>query len=297
VNAEVRDGIALEYDGFGNPSDPPLLLVMGLGFQLIHWDPEFCQGLADRGFHVIRFDNRDVGLSTKIRGGPKPNVLAAAAGARGSRSYTLWDMADDTAALLDHLELAPAHVAGISMGGMIAQCLAINHPGRVLSLASMLSTTGNRRVGLPRMRALVLMLQQQPRDRDAYVEFSLKAQKVIGSRQWRDEARIRRLSGEAFDRCHYPIGFLRQLVAVQTSGDRTEQLRRLDVPTVVLHGTEDPLVPPRAGRATAAAIPGAHLVELEGMGHDLPRQKWQQMTDAIVANTEHAAQPQASALP
>ncbi len=139
--------IHLEYDTFGDPSDPPLLLVMGLGFQLIHWDPEFCQRLADRGFYVIRYDNRDVGLSTKIRGGPKPNPMAAFAGFTGSASYTLWDMADDAASLLDRLEIPAAHVVGISMGGMIAQSLAIKHPERVLSLASMMSTTGNRRVG------------------------------------------------------------------------------------------------------------------------------------------------------
>jgi len=294
VNAEVRDGISIEHETFGDPSDPPLLLVMGLGFQLIHWDREFCEGLAERGFLVIRFDNRDCGLSTKVRGGPRPNVLAAAAGFTGSRSYTLWDMADDTAALLDHLELAAAHVAGVSMGGMIAQSLAINHPGRVLSLASMLSTTGNRRVGLPRMRALAMILRGAPSDRDAFVNFSVRVQKVIGSRQWLDEARTRRQAGEAYDRCHYPIGVMRQLVAIQTSGDRTEQLRRLDLPTVVLHGTKDPLVPPRAGRATAAAIPGAHLVELEGMAHDVPRQMWRQVIDAIVENTSRAARPQAS---
>jgi pimeloyl-ACP methyl ester carboxylesterase len=280
--------IHLEHDTFGDRSDPPLLLVMGLGFQLIHWDPEFCRRLADRGFHVIRFDNRDVGLSTKIRGGPRPNPLASFAGFTGSASYTLWDMADDTARLLDRLELPAAHVAGISMGGMIAQSLAIKHPDRVLSLASMLSTTGNRRVGVPRMRALALLLKRAPAEREAYIDFAVGVQKVIGSRKHLDEERVRAVAGAAFDRCHYPVGMLRQLVAIQASGDRTEQLKRLDVPTVVIHGSDDPLVPTRAGHATARAIPGARMVEIPDMAHDLPPAVWDHVIGAIVANTERS---------
>ena len=289
--------IHLEYDTFGDRSDPPLLLVMGLGFQLIHWDPEFCRRLADRGFYVIRFDNRDAGLSTKIRGGPKPNPFAAFAGYTGSASYTLWDMADDTAGLLDRLELPAAHVAGISMGGMIAQSLAIKHPERVLSLASLLSTTGNRRVGVPRMRALGLLLKRAPKEREAYVKFSVEVSKVIGSRKHLDEDRVRSLAGAAFDRCHYPVGMLRQLVAIQASGDRTEQLRRLDVPAVVIHGSDDPLVPTRAGHATARAIPGARMVEIADLAHDLPPAVWDQVIEAIALNTQRrpAAAAQAAA--
>ena len=280
--------IHLEHDTFGDRSDPPLLLVMGLGFQLIHWDPEFCRRLADRGFHVIRFDNRDVGLSTKIHGGPKPNPLAAFAGFSGSASYTRWDMADDTARLLDQLELPAAHVAGLSMGGMISQSLAINHPERVLSLASLLSTTGNRRVGVPRMRTLALLLKRAPDEREAYLDFAVAVQKVIGSSKYVDEERVRAVAGAAFDRCHYPAGMMRQLVAIQASGDRTEQLKRLDVPTVVIHGSDDPLVPTRAGHATAKAIPGARMVEIPDLAHDLPPAVWDQVIDAIVENTERS---------
>jgi pimeloyl-ACP methyl ester carboxylesterase len=277
--------IHLEYDTFGDPSDPPLLLVMGLGFQLIHWDPDFCRRLADRGFYVIRYDNRDVGLSTKIRGGPKPNPMAAFAGFTGSASYTLWDMADDAACLLDRLEIPAAHVVGISMGGMIAQSLAIKNPDRVLSLASIMSTTGNRRVGMPRLRALALLLKKAPAEREAYADFAVGVQKVIGSRKYLDEDRTRGIAGAAFDRCHYPVGMLRQLVAISASGDRTEQLQRLDVPTVVIHGSDDPLVPTRAGHATAKAIPGARMVEIADMAHDLPPAVYDQVVDAIAENT------------
>ena len=280
--------IHLEHDTFGDPNDPPLLLVMGLGFQLIHWDPEFCQQLADQGFYVIRFDNRDVGLSTKIRGGPKPNPLAAFAGITKSASYTLWDMADDTAALLDRLGLPAAHVVGISMGGMIGQSLAIKHPDRVLSLASLLSTTGNRRVGLPRVRALALLLKRAPEEREAYLDFAVEVGKVIGSRKYMDEARVRAIAAAAYDRCYYPVGMLRQLVGIQASGDRTEQLKRLDVPTVVIHGSDDPLVPTRAGHATAKAIPGARMVEIADLAHDLPPAVWDQVVEAIVENTQRA---------
>jgi len=291
MRASVSAGVELEYEVTGHPSARPLLLIMGLGFQLIHWDPEFCARLAERGFCVVRFDNRDSGLSTKIRGGPKPNVAAAALGLSGSASYSLWDMADDTAGLLDHLGWESAHIAGISMGGMIAQSLAIRHPRRVSSLASMLSTTGNRRAGLPRLRALDLLLRRAPKEREAYIEWSLRVQRVIGTRDLLDEERLRRLAGEAYDRFHYPVGVMRQLVAVQTSGDRTEALGRLELPTVVLHGTGDPLVPARAGRATAAAIPGARLVELPGMGHDLPPAMWAPVVDAIVENADRADAP------
>jgi len=281
----VREGISLEYDTFGDPADPPLLLVMGLGFQLIHWDPEFCQQLADRGFHVIRFDNRDVGLSTKMRGAPKPNVVAALAGFTGSASYTLWDMADDTAALLDRLEIPAAHVAGISMGGMISQSLAIKHPQRVLSLASMLSSTGNRRVGVPRMRAMALLTKRAPKEREPYIDFAVEVSKVIGSRKHFDEQRVRHVAATAYDRCYYPVGMLRQLVGIQASGDRTEQLKRLDVPAVVVHGSDDPLVPTRAGHATAKAIPGARMVEIADLAHDLPPAVWPRVIDAIAGNS------------
>jgi pimeloyl-ACP methyl ester carboxylesterase len=198
-------------------------------------------------------------------------------------------MADDTAALLDRLEIPAAHVVGISMGGMIAQSLAINQPERVLSLASLMSTTGNRRVGVPRMRALALLLKKAPTEREPYLDFAVEVQKVIGSRKYIDEERTRGIAGAAFDRCHYPVGMLRQLVGIQASGDRTEQLKRLDAPTVVIHGSDDPLVPTRAGHATARAIPGARMVEIADMAHDLPPVFYDRVIEAIVENTARSA--------
>ena len=174
------------------------------------------------------------------------------------------------------------------MGGMIAQSLAIKHPDRVLSLASMLSTTGNRRVGLPRMRAVALLLKRAPKEREAYLDFAVEVGKVIGSRKYMDEARVRAIAAAAYDRCYYPVGMLRQLVGIQASGDRTEQLKRLDVPAVVIHGSDDPLVPTRAGHATAKAIPGARMVEIADLAHDLPPAVWDQVVEAIVENTQRA---------
>jgi pimeloyl-ACP methyl ester carboxylesterase len=279
------NGIEIAYETFGEPDRPTLLLIMGLGMQMVAWDPEFCGMLADRGFHVVRFDNRDVGHSTKIEGGPKPNPLAAMVGFTGSASYRLDDMADDTAGLLDHLGADAAHVVGASLGGMVAQTLAIRHPGRVASLCSVMSTTGNRRVGMPRLRAFMTLLKRSPKEREAYVEWVVGVVRIIGSPGFPfDEERIRRRAGEAFDRSRYPIGIARQLVAVSASGDRTGELRKLRVPTVVIHGTDDPLIPIRAGRATARAIPDSKLVEVPGMGHDLPPQAWERIVNEIARN-------------
>jgi pimeloyl-ACP methyl ester carboxylesterase len=262
---------------------------MGLGAQMIHWDEGLCAMLAERGFHVIRFDNRDAGHSTKITRGPRPNVLRAMVGSRRSASYTLDDMADDTARLLDHLELDAAHLVGASQGGMIAQTLAVRRPERVLSLASIMSSTGNRRVGRPRLRAYGALLRAAPRERDAYIEFVVRIFGRIGSPGFqRDEERLRELAGLAYDRSYDRAGTARQLVAVLASGDRTEALRTVRAPTVVIHGAKDPLIPKRAGRATARAIPGARLVEIPGMGHDLPRQVWPTIVDAVVDNARRA---------
>ncbi len=283
------NGLAIAYETFGDPADPPLLLVMGMGMQMIHWDPAFCELLAGRGFHVIRFDNRDTGHSSKIEGGPRPNVLAAMAGNPRSASYRLNDMAADTAALLDHLEIRAAHLVGVSMGGMVAQQLAARHADRVLSLCSIMSTTGARIAGLPRLGVLGVLFRKAPRDRDAYVEHFLGIFKRIGSPGFPvDEDRARTLARAGYDRCFYPAGVERQLVAIMASGNRTEDLRRITAPTVVIHGRDDPLVPLRAGRATARAIPGAQLVVIDGMGHDLPREVWPQIADAIERNAARA---------
>jgi pimeloyl-ACP methyl ester carboxylesterase len=281
--------VELVYETIGDPSDPPLLLVMGLGMQLIHWDLELCELLAERGFHVIRFDNRDSGLSTKIDA-PVPNVMRLMAGLPARVPYLIEDMARDAFGLLDHLGLERAHLAGTSMGGMIAQTMAIRRPERVLSLASMLSTTGDRRIGTPKLRVWSVLMRRAPRDRDAYIEYFVRVFRMIGSPAYRvDEAHTREVAGATYDRCHYPAGTARQLAAILASGSRIAGLRKLDVPTVVIHGEADPLVPLRAGRATAAAIPGAELIQIPGMGHDMPRDLWPTFADAIAKNAERAA--------
>src|SRR5918992_1006369 len=281
--AQVGD-IELIYETIGDPSGEPLLLVMGLGMQLIHWDRELCELFAERGFYVIRFDNRDAGLSTKIDA-PVPNVMALMAGLPARAPYLLEDMANDTFGLLDHLGLERAHLVGTSMGGMIAQTMAIRRPERVLSLASMLSTTGDRRVGTPKLRVWSVLTRRAPRDRDAYIEYFVRVFRMIGSPAYpSDEQRVRKEAGATYDRGHHPAGTARQLAAILASGSRTAALRKLDVPTVVIHGEQDPLVPFRAGQATARAIPGAEFVSIPGMGHDMPRELWPTFVDAIAKN-------------
>ena len=287
--------VELVYETIGDPSDEPLLLVMGLGMQLIHWDRELCELFAERGFHVIRFDNRDAGLSTKIQG-RVPNVMRLMAGLPVPVSYRLDDMASDTFGLLDHLGIDQAHVVGTSMGGMIAQTMAIRRPERVLSLASMLSTTGDRRVGTPKLRVWSVLMRRAPNDRDGYIRYFERVFRLIGSPDYpAEEAHIRELAAATYDRCHYPAGTARQLAAILSSGSRTAALRRLDVPTVVIHGRRDPLVPVRGGIATARAIPGAELVTIPGMGHDMPRELWPVFVDAIARNAERAGSLRAAA--
>ena len=288
------DGIEIVYETIGDPSNPPLLLVMGLGTQLIHWDLELCERFADRGFYVIRFDNRDAGRSTYVQA-PVPNIRRAMAGLRIDAPYLLDDMADDAFGLLDHLGIEAAHVAGASMGGMIAQTMAIRRPERVLSLTSIMSTTGERRVGRPKLRVWGVLLRRAPRDRDAAVEYFVRVFRMIGSKGFpADEDRIRALAAEAYDRGHSPAGTGRQLAAIMASGDLTERLRGVQVPTLVFHGRDDPLVPLRGGRATADAIPGARLVAIPGMGHDLPRQVWPRLVDAVAETAERASATQAA---
>jgi pimeloyl-ACP methyl ester carboxylesterase len=288
------NGIEIVYETIGDPSDPPLLLVMGLGMQLIHWDDELCELLAGRGFRVIRFDNRDAGLSTQIDA-RVPNLARAFAGFRIDAPYLLDDMAADAVGLLDHLGIEAAHVAGASLGGMIAQSMAIRHPERVLSLTSIMSTTGERRVGRPKLRVWGVLVRRAPRDKDAYVEYFVRVFRLIGSRGFpSDEGRIRELAAASYERAHRPAGTARQLAAITASGDRTEELRGLRVPTTVFHGRDDPLVPFRGGRATAEAIPGAGLVAIPGMGHDLPREVWPRLADAIEETAARAAAPQAA---
>ena len=280
------NGIELEYDVAGNPADPALLLVMGLGAQMIAWDDEFVLGLARRGHFVVRFDNRDVGLSTHLDGAPAPTaaeVLARrSAGQPLGVAYTLRDMADDAAGLLDHLELPAAHVVGASMGGMVAQSLAIAHPKRVRSLVSIMSTTGAPGLPPAKPEAMARLGLPAPADRAGYVEHSLATQRLFhGSGFPFDEERGRRNAGRFWDRAFYPQGIARQIAAIMASGSRREALAELDVPALVIHGLEDPLVPVEGGLDTHQAIAGSELLLIDGMGHALPRGTWPALVDAI----------------
>jgi pimeloyl-ACP methyl ester carboxylesterase len=288
------NGVEIAYEAFGDPADPTMLLIMGLGVQMLGWDEEFCRMLAGRGYRVVRFDNRDVGHSTKVEGGPRPDVMAAVAGDGSSASYLLADMADDCAGLLDELGVETAHLVGASQGGMIAQTVAIRHPERVLSLVSIMSTTGDRAVGQPHPEAIPALLTRPPADREGFIDFVVGAWKVIGSPGFDvDEEALRARAGASYDRGIFPEGTARQLVAIIASGDRTEALRQLDVPTTVVHGTDDVLIDVSGGRATAAAIPEARLELIEGMGHDMPRAVWPRLVDLIVENAERAGAPAA----
>jgi pimeloyl-ACP methyl ester carboxylesterase len=293
VGRAQANGIELEYDTFGDDADPALLLVMGLGAQMVAWDEEFCRLLAGRGFHVIRFDNRDVGLSTRFEHADDLNVpaavMASLSGGKVEAPYRLGDMADDAFGLLDALGLERAHVVGVSMGGMIAQTMAIAHPERLRSLTSIMSTTGDREVGNPTPEALTLLMTRPPSDRDGYLDNAVSSSRLLhGNVLPFDADRARERAGLAFDRAFYPIGVGRQLVAILASGDRTDALGGVTVPTLVIHGDADPLVDHSGGVATAKAVPGAELRTIEGMGHDLPVECWDEIVDAIARHAARA---------
>ncbi|WP_448612920.1 alpha/beta fold hydrolase [Modestobacter sp. URMC 112] len=266
--------VELCSDAFGDPADPSVLLVMGMGFQLVHWPEEFCRRLAAEGLRVVRFDNRDAGRSTHLPG----------------RRYRLEDMAGDAVRLLDAHGIAAAHVVGASLGGMVAQTMAVEHPGRVRSLASLMSTTGARGVGRTSLRVYRHALGRRPRTTEEAVERRVRAFATVGSTGFpQDVDELRRTTALAFQRDpDSRAGARRQLRAVRTAGDRTASLRRIQVPTVVVHGTADRMCAPSGGRATAAAVPGARLVLVPGLGHDLPRGAWPVLLDAVVANARRA---------
>jgi pimeloyl-ACP methyl ester carboxylesterase len=290
--------IELCWQQFGNDSDPPLLMIMGLGAQMVLWPDGLLELLAERGFRVIRFDNRDAGRSTVLDGAPAPTIREALNGDVGDAPYTLSDMAADAIGLLDELGLEHAHVAGSSFGAMVAQTLAIEHPERVLSLASISSTTGDPDVGKPTPEGLETLTTRPPADREGYIESTVRARAVIGSPGFpRDEQWARQNAALSFDRGYHPDGTMRQVVAIIASGDRTPRLRKLRVPTVVIHGDADPLIDISGGRATAGAIEDSRLVVIEGMGHDLPRGAWRQVADAIAANATRAGFPAQLASP
>jgi pimeloyl-ACP methyl ester carboxylesterase len=281
------NGIELAYQEMGDGE--PLLLVMGLATQMLAWDEGFCGMLVDRGFRVVRFDNRDIGRSTKIDSAGVPSRINMMSGRRATAPYFLRDMAADTIGLMDHLGIEYAHVVGASMGGMIVQTMAIEHAERVRSMVSIMSTTGSRWTGLPSWKAMGVLLGRPPKGREAAVERAIKTFSVIGSPGYPlDEERLRDIAGRSYDRGHSAAGVLRQLHAISASGDRTQALRGVRVPTTVIHGKADPLVRPAGGRATARAIPGARLKLIDGMGHDLPRDLWPTFVDEIAANAERA---------
>jgi len=283
--SDVGGGITLCYETFGDTSDPAALLIMGLGAQMVAWQEDFCEELAARGLYVIRFDNRDIGRSTHLQG-PPPSLYQLLRYSVPAR-YTLADMAQDAVGLLDELEIAQAHVIGASMGGMIAQSIAARHPTRARSLVSMMSSTGGRWVGRPALSIYPIFLRKAPREREAFVEHAARLFAKIGSRGIpQDIDGTRRIAALSFDRELDRTGAGRQLAAIIASGDRTAELGRITAPTLVIHGSVDPLVSPSGGRATARAIPDAELMMIEGMGHDLPRVLWPRLIDAL---STHAA--------
>ena len=267
----------IEYESLGDPARPAIVLIMGLGMQLTGWPDSFCEALVARGYRVIRFDNRDCGLSGRVVGKKRGNLLlamaAAALGLPVRTPYTLEDMAGDTIGLMDRLGLERAHVVGASMGGMIAQVLAAKFPQRVLSLTSIMSTSGNRRVSKPTKAARKTLLSRpaDPKDPEAVIEHMVDMFGVIGSPAYPSTREALRLHiGRSVRRAYYPAGVARQLLASIASGDRRRQLRTIMASTLVIHGADDPLVPLAAGRDTAQNIPGAELLVIEGMGHDFP---------------------------
>jgi len=288
--APVNGEVELCYQTFGDPAAPPVLLVMGLGGPMTWWDPEFCRMLAARGCYVVRYDNRDTGRSTRIEERVRRSALVRAFAGRAVRPpYTLADMADDGFGLLDHLGLESAHVVGISMGGMIAQTMAIARPERVRSLTSIMSTTGKRSVGWQHPRLLPTLLAPRGAGRDAYAAASARTWQLIGSPafpQPHDEVIAR--AHETFDRGVSASGVMRQMLAILHEGNRGPRLRGLSMPALVIHGAADRMVHVSGGRATARAVPGAELLVVDGMGHDLPADLYPTFVDAIARTIERA---------
>jgi pimeloyl-ACP methyl ester carboxylesterase len=278
----AANGLKIAYETFGAPADPPVLLVMGLGTQMIAWPDQLCETIAGCGYFVIRFDNRDVGLSTHLSELPTPTMRDLLL-KRNSPAYTIDDMADDAVALLDALGMETAHLVGASMGGFIAQTIIARHPQRIRSLTLMMTSTGSRRVGYPKPRLFLRLLRRRVvSDRVGAIEATLDTFRIIGSPGYAfDEEHLRDLAGRSWDRAYDPRGYLRQLAAVLGQKNRTAQLHSIQVPTIVLHGLHDPLVNVSGGLALARTIPGAQFVGFAGMGHDLPRTLWPRFADEI----------------
>jgi pimeloyl-ACP methyl ester carboxylesterase len=291
------NGIDLCYEIFGDADAEPMLLIMGLGTQMIHWDDDFCRQLAARGFRVIRFDNRDIGKSSRLSGGKRLTALELLKlrflKIPVAAPYTLRDMAEDVIGLMDALHITSAHVVGASMGGMIAQEIAISFPQRVRSLTSIMSTTGNPKVPPPTREATAMLLAPPPSTKEEYFARYAQTWKILRVGSFpEDEALDRARAERTFERGLNPAGAGRQLRAILASGSRKERLRSVKAPTLVIHGTVDPLVRPEGGKDTAASISGAKLLMIEGMGHALPIRMWPQIVDAIDQHA-HAASAKA----
>jgi pimeloyl-ACP methyl ester carboxylesterase len=285
------NGIELEYDTFGRASDRPLLLIMGLGAQMLQWDERFCEALAERGQFVVRFDNRDVGLSTKFdhAGIPDLGALMKPGADRSGVPYTLDDMADDAAGLIAALGLGSAHVFGASMGGMIAQTVAYRHAAKTRSLVSLYSSTGNPALPPSKPEAMAVLMAPRPTDRAGAIEATVRAAQVTSGPGYPIAADyLRERAARMFDRSFTPAAAARHLAAVTAHGNRAPRLAAVTAPTLVIHGTADPLVPVEGGRDTAKSIPGAQLVEIEGLGHGIPPALWAQLADLVAAHTQKA---------
>jgi pimeloyl-ACP methyl ester carboxylesterase len=294
--ATLRDDLEICFETFGNEADPAMLLVMGLGTQMLGWPDAFCEELAGRGHFVIRYDNRDCGRSTHFPEHRPPSIKQLLLRDRACAPYSLADMADDGIGVLDHLGIAAADVVGVSMGGMIAQTMAARHPDRVRSLASIMSNTGHRWRGMPGLRAYPIFLRKPVRTKDAAIDSVIATFKLIGSPDFPfDEDEMRTVAERSYARGYDPSGTGRQLAAIIASGDRTAELARITAPTLVVHGTRDVMVTPSGGKATARAIEGARLVLIDGMGHDLPRDLWSRIEDLIEDNAARAASQRTAA--
>lgn len=281
--------VTLAYETFGSPDDPPMVLVMGVATQMLGWPDGFCQALADQGFYVVRFDNRDIGLSTHLDDAGVPDLMALLSGGSGTAPYLLADMADDTAGLLDALDLDRVHLVGLSMGGMIAQEVALRHGERLISLTSIMSTPAAH-IGKPTPEASATLMWPSPKTEAEAAELTVNVYRVVGSPAYPSDVEwLRAVGAESFRRSSKSAGKVRQFAAILVSPDRRPGLAALAVPTLVLHGEEDPLIQVEGGHETAAAVPGSRLVTYPGMGHDLPEELWPTLVGEITEHVRRAA--------
>jgi pimeloyl-ACP methyl ester carboxylesterase len=285
----TANGIQIEYETLGERPSPPLLLIMGLSAQMIGWEEEFCKRLVEKGLFVIRFDNRDVGLSTKFEEAGIPDIVAAMQGQEFQAAYSLDDMADDAVGLLDALGIEKAHICGVSMGAMITQVIGYRHPSRVLSLIPIMGSTGNPALPRAKPEAFKMLITPAPEEREAYIEYSVIMWKVFWGSLHFDEDIVRKRAAVSYDRVFYPQGIARQHAAIISNGNRKSRLASITAPTLVIHGSEDPLLPIEHGKDTAEAIPDAEMLIIGGMGHCLPKIVWPQIVDAIANQTNKAA--------